>query len=89
MLPQLRAPLVIFSLLLPTITLLASAGQVPVVDGVIGGVQNLTGSHVATVLDTTTGAITREPDPGVVRTPGKLRFIENKCICGECISSML
>ena len=63
--------------LLPT---LAFCGQVPVIDGVIGGVPrpsalqkvaNLISEPVFAVANTT--------------TPGKLRFIENSGICGTYI----
>ncbi len=63
--------------LLPT---LAFCGQVPIIDGVIGGVPrpstiekaaNLIAEPVLAVTNTT--------------TPGQLRFIENSGICGTYI----
>lgn len=53
---------------------LSHAGQVPVVDGVIGGVPSSTTRVEASI-----------PEPQVSGTPvpGKLRFIENSGVCGQ------
>lgn len=59
--------------LLPT---LAKCGQVPVVDGVIGGVPHLSVSQKAANLLAEPLRVTN------TTTPGKLRFVENSGICG-------
>jgi hypothetical protein len=61
----------IISLAIPWSTAMtpATAGQVPVVDGVLGGMPDVTlGAAVPTI-----SAV----DPDVVRSPGKLRIVEN------------
>jgi hypothetical protein len=54
---------------------LASAGQVPVIDGVLGGVRNFTMRPAVPMMATV--------DPDVLRSPGKLRIVENSGVCGE------
>jgi hypothetical protein len=58
---------------LPWTGVLAS-GQVPIVDGVIGGVPGPE-SHFSQLLEASTLA-------NVTTTPGKLRVVENSGICG-------
>ena len=60
--------------------LLACAGQIPVVDGVIGGVPT-TKINVESSL----------PQPQVSGTPvaGKLRFIKDSGVCGQLFASSL
>ena len=73
-----------------TTTLLVSAGEIPVVDGVIGGVPHSTADgplRHAAVQNGTVSRVERDPDPGVVRSPGQLRIVENSRICGQ--SSLL
>jgi hypothetical protein len=54
---------------------LASSGQIPVVNGVLGGVRDpAMGAAVPKVVAV---------DPGVVRSPGKVRVVENSGVCGE------
>ena len=69
-----------------TTTLLVSAGEIPVVDGVIGGVPHSSEGgplRHAAVRNGTVGRVERPPDPGVVRSPGQLRIVENSGICGQ------
>ena len=73
---------VILISLLPFLTWpVVHAGQIPVVDGVIGGVPSPT-SKFAELL-----AIPQVAN--VVTTPGKLRVVENSGICGWCIYTHL
>ncbi|KAF8148216.1 serine carboxypeptidase [Crassisporium funariophilum] len=51
----------------------ALAGQIPVVDGIIGGVPD--------TADFVDNAATRQPSTASSTTPGKLRVIENSGIC--------
>lgn len=57
------------------ISLLTSAGQIPVVDGVLGGVRATPAIDEVAPAATTTG-ILGPP------TAGALRFVENTGICG-------
>lgn len=61
--------------LLPWTGVLAS-GQVPIVDGVIGGVPGPE-SHFSQLLEASMLA-------NITTTPGKLRVVENSGICGPC-----
>lgn len=53
----------------------AVGGQIPVIDGVIGGVPNTTlvSPHFASASTTIPGTT----------TPGKLRVVENSGVCGK------
>jgi hypothetical protein len=55
----------------------AIGGQVPVVDGVIGGVRNTKTS--ASFVD----LMPQVASTSATITPGKLRVVENSGICGE------
>jgi hypothetical protein len=60
---------------------LISGGQVPIVDGVIGGVP----SPEACKFKAPKEAFSNNALP-TVPTPGKLRVVENSGVCGEVIS---
>lgn len=65
--------------ILPALIPLANAGQIPVVDGVIGGVPatfNLTEKADSVLAPAAT-------------TPGQLRIVENHGVCGKLIHSTL
>lgn len=64
--------LVTTALLWPTHVL---AGQIPIVDGVIGGVPKATNALEDSVIESTSAS---------APTPGKLRVTENSGICGMC-----
>lgn len=57
-----------------SLSVLAYAGQIPVVDGVIGGVPSST---------TRVEASLPKPQVSGAPVPGKLRFIENSGVCGQ------
>lgn len=59
---------------------IVSAGQVPVVNGVVGGVPTATVQDIVPAA-TTTGILGTP-------TPGKLRYVENSGICGTPWSSV-
>jgi hypothetical protein len=73
--------MLVFTVLFATLSLSqVLAGQIPVVNGVIGGVPSSTkrgmldnGGHDASVASPV--------------TPGKLRVVENSGVCGQCSSS--
>jgi hypothetical protein len=60
---------------------LISGRQVPVVDGVIGGVPSPEGCRFKTQNE----AFSKNALPSTP-TPGKLRVVENSGVCGEVIS---
>lgn len=55
--------------------LVHAARQFPVVDGIIGGVPDISSQL---------GAAVKKPLVAVVTTPGKLRVTENSGVCGTC-----
>ena len=59
---------------LPT---LISGGQIPVVDGVIGGVPSPSAHDFKDLAGSVSGNVSTPP------TPGKLRVVENSGVCGR------
>ena len=57
---------------------LITSKQIPITNGVFGGVGYLDVSEVKTLNE----SVRRSASPV---TPGKLRVVENSGICGECI----
>jgi hypothetical protein len=65
-------------------TLISGGGQIPVVNGTIGGVpQSSSGGRKALDL-----AEAVSGDDSTPRTPGKLRVVENSGVCGRVICSL-
>ena len=59
---------------LPIAKVIASGGQIPVVDGVLGGVSSTARPKLKVASASTTP-----------NTPGQLRVVENSGVCGEFI----
>lgn len=65
-----------------SLALLASAGQIPIVDGVFGGVPTPTTPFEASRTVEDVAQVSGSP------VPGKLRFITNSGVCGKHSNSM-
>lgn len=76
-----------FSLLglVPFFSLALAGSQVPVVDGVVGGVSQNTEAKPNSFTSFKPVAGLKSAISAAI-TPGKLRYVENSGVCGACLS---